>query len=110
MKRLLLVIFILLAAAYPLNKVSSANEETKNSAGENLFNQYCLMCHPDGGNIFNAQKSLHRNDLNSHNIKTPEDIVNFMRNPGSAMPSFDEDKIPDDFAKQIAQYILDTFK
>jgi cytochrome c6 len=110
MKRLLLIIFILSVAAYPLNKVSSANEETKSSMGKNLFNQYCIMCHPDGSNIFNAKKSLHRNDLNSHNIKKPEDIINIMRNPGPGMPSFDKDKIPDDFAKQIAEYILDTFK
>lgn len=109
MKRLL-AIFILLMAACTFVKISSANEESKRGIGENLFNQYCLMCHPDGGNIFNAQKSLHRNDLNSHNIKKIEDIVNIMRNPGPGMPSFDEDKIPDDLAKKIAEYIFDTFK
>jgi len=40
----------------------------------------------------------------------PEDIITIMRNPGPGMSRFDNDKIPDNFAKKLAEYILNTFK
>lgn len=78
--------------------------------GENLFNQYCVACHPGGGNVMNPQKTIHSGDLVANNITKPEGIIAIMRNPGPGMPKFDKEKIPDSFAEKLAEYILKTFK
>jgi cytochrome c6 len=78
--------------------------------GEAAFNEYCLVCHPGGGNIFNEEKTLHKKDLEANNIRKAEDIVKLIRNPGPHMTKFDENTIPDDVAKAIAEYILKNIK
>lgn len=94
---------------------SSASAETE---GEFLFKEHCSVCHPDGGNVVNPLKTLHKKDLDANNIKTAEDIVKKMRNPGpvpthpqewSGMKIFDRKKISDEQALQIAEFILKTF-
>lgn len=89
--------------------ITSCAQQTGNS-GEALFKQHCAACHPNGGNTFNPQKTLHAKDLTSNNINTPGDIVQKMRNPGVGMPRFDRNVILDRDAKKIARYILATFK
>jgi cytochrome c6 len=78
--------------------------------GEALFMQHCKICHPDGGNIVNPKKTLHKQDREANNVKTEADIVKIMRNPGPGMIKFDEKTIPDKEAKEIAEYILKTYK
>jgi cytochrome c6 len=87
--------------------------------GEALFKANCASCHPDGGNILNPKKTLSRKDREANNIITAADIINKMRNPGPApthpqelagMKMFDKNKITDDEAQKIAEYILTTFK
>ena len=82
-------------------------EET---AGEGLFKKNCALCHPNGGNIIRPEKSLLKKHLDEHGIKTAEDIVHLMRNPGPGMQTFSEDKISDADAAKIADYILNTFQ
>jgi len=88
-------------------------------SGEALFKENCSSCHPDGGNILNPDKTLYKKDREAHNIRTAEDIVKKMRNPGPApthpqkwagMTMFDATKISDDEALKIADYILKTFQ
>lgn len=79
-------------------------------SGEALFQQHCAMCHVDGGNIVNPKKTLHKKDLEANNIKTAEDIIKTMRNPGPGMTKFDEKTVPPKEAKEIAEYILKKFK
>jgi len=88
----------------------SAEETQKEKSGKAAFNQYCVVCHPGGSNIFNPEKTLHKKDMEANNIKKPEDIIKAMRNPGPQMTKFDEDTIPDNVAKEIAEYILENFK
>ena len=78
-------------------------------SGEALFKEHCAMCHPDGGNIINAKKSLHKKDLSAQKIKSEGDIVKLIRNPGPGMTKFDGKTISDAEAKDIAKYILKTF-
>jgi cytochrome c6 len=78
--------------------------------GETLFKQHCVACHPDGGNIINPQKTLHKKAREASKVKTAEDIIKTMRNPGPGMTKFDEKAIPDKDARQIAEYIIKTFK
>ncbi len=77
--------------------------------GEELFKQHCSPCHAGGGNIINAAKPLHKEDREAHGVKTVEDIVGKMRNPGPGMSKFDEHYLPDQDARAIAGYILKTF-
>ncbi len=74
-----------------------------------MFKQYCTACHPDGGNTINPEKTLHRRNREENGIKTVEDIIKDMRNPGPRMTKFDEETIPDADAKAIAKYVLETF-
>ena len=79
-----------------------------------LFGHYghasvAAVCHPDGGNIVNPQKTLHKKDREANGVKTTSDIVNKMRNPGPGMTQFDGKTISDKDAAAIAGYILKTF-
>ena len=54
-------------------------------------------------------KTLHKKDRDANNVKTPQDIINKMRNPGPGMTQFDKKTISDKDAKKIADYIIKTF-
>ena len=99
--------------SFPVKGLSSAG------TGESLFMTNCSPCHPDGGNILNPKKTLHKADREANKILTAEDIIKKMRNPGPApthpqdwagMKMFDKYKISDEDALRIANYILETFK
>lgn len=87
-----------------------AAEGKKGKAGEQEFKEHCSMCHPEGGNIINAKKTLHGKDLKANNIRNAGDIVKVMRNPGPGMTKFDAKTLPDKEAKEIAEYVLKAFK
>jgi cytochrome c6 len=82
----------------------------KKISGQAEFKEHCAVCHPDGANIINPQKTLKNKDLNASGIKKAGDIVKKMRKPGPGMTAFDAKTIPDKEAQAIAQYILKTFK
>ncbi len=88
----------------------SAKEASKESKGEKLFMKHCSKCHPDGGNVVTATKTLNPGDREANKIKTEEDIVRSMRNPGPGMVKFGKNVISEKDAKAIAKYILETFK
>ena len=87
-----------------------AQQASSNDLGEKNFKKLCAVCHPDGGNIINSKKTLHKKDREANNIKTEADIIKNMRNPGPGMTKFDEKTVPDKEAQEIAKYILKTFK
>ncbi len=84
--------------------------EKKESKGEKLYKQHCVACHPDGGNIINPAFTLHKKSLDTHGVKTAKDIVGKMRNPGPGMTRFDAKTVSDKDAKEIAEYIIKTYK
>jgi cytochrome c6 len=97
----------------------AAGEKPAQDVGESLFKENCSPCHPDGGNILNPKKTLHEKDLAANKINTAGDIVKKMRNPGpvpthpqewAGMRMFDKNKISDEDAMKIADYILKTFQ
>ena len=88
----------------------AASSVTATEAGETLFKQHCTVCHPGGSNIINPQKTLQKKTREANNVKTADDIVKLMRNPGPGMTKFDAKTISDKDAKQIANYILHEFK
>ncbi|RJQ13296.1 MAG: cytochrome C [Nitrospiraceae bacterium] len=101
---------IVLAVSIFLFLAISCSDRKSMKMAEESFNKNCALCHPGGGNTVNPAKPLHKKDLDANNIKTEEDIVKIMREPGPGMNKFDENTIPDKEAKEIAGYILNTFK
>ena len=102
-------VFLALCMAF-LGTLIFAAEKMEGKTGEALFKEHCEICHPDGGNIINRGFTLHGKELAAHGITKPEGIINKMRNPGPGMTKFDEKTIPDEEARKIAEYILETFK
>lgn len=96
---------LIVASVISIGGMVRADEKS----GEALFKQHCSACHPDGGNIINPKKTLHKKDMEANNIKTKEDIVKVMRNPGPGMLKFNDATIPNEKAKEIAEYILKTY-
>jgi cytochrome c6 len=78
--------------------------------GEEAFERHCYVCHPKGGNVITPAKTLKNKVLEENGILTRDDIVRKMRNPGPGMRKFDEETIPDETAKAIAEYVLKTFQ
>jgi cytochrome c6 len=109
MKKIILLAVVFLFA-WGMVISASAQKATSNKPGEGKFHELCALCHPDGGNIVNPKKTLHKKDLESNNIKTETDIIKIMRKPGPGMTAFDEKTVPDKEAQEIARYILMTFK
>jgi cytochrome c6 len=77
--------------------------------GEVEFKQYCAACHSDGGNIINQDKTLSKADRDKNGIKTANDIIKIIRNPGVGMPLFDEKTLLEKDAGKIAKYILKSY-
>ena len=98
---------VLFAGLFTLAALAAGASPRK--AGERLFKQNCAVCHPDGGNIVNPAKTLHKKDREKNNVKTVKDIVEKMRKPGPGMSQFDQKTISDKDAREIAKYILKTF-
>jgi cytochrome c6 len=80
------------------------------AGGGDMFKAKCAACHPDGGNIINKEKTLHKKDREANKLKSAKDLVKYMRAPGAGMPKFDEKSLPDKDAREVAEYILKTFK
>lgn len=78
--------------------------------GKKGFEKHCAVCHPEGGNIINPAKTLKKSSLVANGVTSGKDIVRIMRNPGPGMTSFAKNVIPDSEAREIADYILKTFK
>jgi cytochrome c6 len=87
-----------------------AGKSASATSGEAGFKQHCSMCHPNGGNIINRQKPLNKKNLDANHIIKPEDIILVVRKGAPGMPALDKNKLSDEDAMNIANYILNTFK
>jgi len=79
-------------------------------AGAAGFEAYCAACHPGGGNRINPAKNLRVMTLRANGIVSAQDIVARTRKPGPGMTRFDPKDLPDKEAREIAEYILATFR
>jgi cytochrome c6 len=102
------VLVVTVGLALPVAGLNAA--EKKESPGAKMFQQYCAACHPDGGNIIKPALTLRKKNLDARGVKTADDIVGKMRNPGPGMTRFDAKTVSDKDAKEIAQYILQAYK
>jgi len=111
MKKTYVLLSVLTIAFFVSGTGCTQKEQAKETGirGAALFKQHCFTCHPDGGNVINPQKTLHKKDREANGVKTAADIVGKMRNPSPGMTKFDEQTIPDADAREIADYVLKTF-
>jgi len=87
--------------------VQAANSKT----GEAGFKEHCAICHPDGGNNIKPAKTLSKKDREKNGVFTEKDIMKAMRKPGAwCLKTFDKKALPETEAKEIAEYIIVTFK
>ncbi|BAU22492.1 cytochrome C [Caldimicrobium thiodismutans] len=103
-----IIISLAISISFP-SILAFSGEPLKGKTGEVLFREHCAICHPNGGNIINRSKTLHKKDLDANNIKTPEDIISKMRNPGPGMPKFGDNYIPDEEAKKNSRIYPSNF-
>jgi cytochrome c6 len=101
---------VIVLAAFLFVTGGFAAESGKEGKGEQLFKKHCARCHPDGGNIIKLDKTLSGEALEKNRLKTEEDIIRLMRNPGPGMVKFGGNVISEKDARAIAVYILKTFK
>ncbi len=101
---------LVIIAVVCLGVVAATTTVSAEGKGEALFKANCSVCHPNGSNVVNPKKTLHKKDRDVNNVKTADDIVNRMRHPGPGMTQFDEKMISNKDAHEIAEYILKTFK
>jgi cytochrome c6 len=108
MKRMVIAVAVIFILS--LSTAVFAEKSSEKNPGEAKFKEHCTLCHPDGGNIINAKKTLHKKDLMANNVKNEEDILRIVRKPGPGMTTFDAKTLSDKDAEDIAEYILKTFK
>ncbi len=108
MKKTFVMFSVIATAVLVFGTVCTAKDQDER--GGALFKQHCSPCHPDGGNIINSQKTLHKKDREANGVKNASDIVSKMRSPGPGMSTFDDKAVSDKDAKKIAEYILKTFQ
>lgn len=94
---------IILAALVLSTALLTSAASAATSGGEAIFKGKCASCHPDGGNIINPKETL-------KGLKDPKMIIGKIRKGGGGMPAFDAKSISDADAKQVANYIIKTFK
>lgn len=109
MKKALILATAIVIAVFTVQALN-VMAATKTPPGEEAFIQFCAVCHAEGGNVINPAKTLKAKDLKANGIKKPADIIAKMRNPGPGMTKFDEKDVPEKTARDIAAYILKTFK
>lgn len=97
MKKRIMIPLTLCAAALLSSAAVAADK------GAELFAAKCASCHPNGGNIMNPKETL-------KGIKDPKKVIKKARTGGGGMPAFDSTAISDADLKQIANYIVKTFK
>ena len=101
---------LVISVGLAIPAVSLYGAEKKESKGAKLFQQHCAACHPEGKNIINPAMGLGKKDREAHGIKSANEIIGKMRNPGPGMTRFDAKTLPDKDAKEIAEYIIRVFK
>lgn len=81
----------------------SATAFAAGNVGETIFKAKCASCHPDGGNVMKPNETI-------KGMKNSKKIISQIRKGGGGMPAFDAKAISDADAKQLADYIIKTFK
>jgi len=97
------------------NKESpSANKLIKSPeivAGQRVFSEVCIECHPNGGNIANLNLPI-KGSLKLANYETFLSFIRDLRMPDGStgsMPSFPESRISNDETKKLYKYLVSGY-
>ncbi len=107
MKKMLYIATLLTISAFATTALADGKGKID---GKKEFAEHCASCHADGGNIVNPAKTLKKIDREASGVKSWQDIVKKMRNPGPGMTKLEKKDVSDKEARAIAEYILKTFK
>ncbi len=110
MKKKLISGVIAVIVCFAASSGFSATTKAKQLDGKALFQKHCAVCHPNGGNIINKNKTLSVKAMKANGVVGVKGIVAKMRNPGPLMNKFDEKTLSNQEAKAIAEYIVKSFK
>jgi cytochrome c6 len=110
MKKSLITSALVLAVGFTATTGLCDSKTGEKIDGKKEFQEYCAVCHPNGGNTINKLKPLSSTSLKANGVVGVKGIVEKMRNPGKYMTKFDEKTISNKKANAIAEYILKTFK
>ena len=117
--KMILIVPILTVSVCLFVTAPFAKDSAKGRSGAELFSRFCAECHPDGGNLLEPRKTLHKADREVNNVMTAEDIIYKIWNVGPfavhpqsrlTMKRFNPDTIPYEDAMAIANYIIETFR
>jgi cytochrome c6 len=99
-------------ARYILAGFPKQSQTPSNKSGEVLFYEFCSRCHPNGGNVVNPQKNLQAQTLTAAGLKTEDQLVAYLLNPGPGMPRLihRDHELSETSARKIIRYIMQTFK
>ena len=94
--------------ASPAMASSATEESIVTTDGKNLFNGAggCLGCHPAGGNILDAGKTLSLRDLTKNGMNGKEDVAEVISLGKNKMPGYGEQcvgKLKCTFAKRLTE-------
>ncbi len=88
-----------------------SKKSLQNISGQKIFNEVCIECHPNGGNIVIPNLPI----KGSHKLENYETFLSFIRNPKmpdgftGSMPSFPESRISNDEAKKLYKYLASEY-
>jgi uncharacterized membrane protein len=70
-------------------------------AGQKIFSQHCLNCHPGGRNTIKPDHPI----INSSKLNDPETLIAWIRNPIPPMPRFAESEISAEQSVALYEYL-----
>jgi uncharacterized membrane protein len=70
-------------------------------SGYQVFTHSCKSCHPDGGNIMDANRPINK----SPKLKNSDTFISYIRHPEGIMPPFTGSQIADHEAEELYLYI-----
>ena len=99
----ILIVFLLSTSA-----IAHAQTGIDLTEGKRLFLKHCAVCHPNGQNVVNPEKTLTKKDLHKNGLSTINSLVQYLINPGQGMPKLvhENEEITKDQAKGVAAYIV----
>ena len=102
----IIVSFATLALFGAMSAVQAAPDA---AAGAKLFSSNCGMCHANGGNIANAEKTLKKDSLEKSKMLSAAAIVAQVTKGSGGMPGFDK-KLTAAEIENVAAYVLEQAK
>ena len=99
-------------ARYILGGFAQPAKTFEGKSGGALFEEFCSRCHPNGGNVINPQKNLKEATRAANNLKTEDQLVAYLLNPGPGMPRLihRDQELSETSARTIIRFIMRTFK